>query len=61
MLADIYNWYAEGFDTADLKESTGQQSPVLESSRRLRWQKGSFDLCHWTAVAGAALTTVGAA
>ena len=22
MLADIYNWFTEGFDTADLKEAT---------------------------------------
>ena len=23
MLADIYNWFTEGFDTADLKDAKG--------------------------------------
>jgi hypothetical protein len=29
MLAEIYNWFTEGFDTADLKDA----KPLLEESK----------------------------
>ena len=38
MLADIYNWFTEGFDTADLKDAKAlleelQARPVLGEQR----------------------------
>ena len=34
MLAEIYNWFTEGFDTADLKDAKALLDELKESGRR---------------------------
>ena len=35
MLADIYNWFTEGFDTADLKDAKALLDELKSSPNRL--------------------------
>jgi hypothetical protein len=59
MLADIYNWFAEGFDVADLKGAKAlleelSNRPTIAHSRELlvfwvnKRARGSLDSRSWT-------------
>jgi hypothetical protein len=40
MLSEVYNWFTEGFDTADLKEARALLEGVGEMAKRGRSKKG---------------------